>query len=279
MRARTRRTSRWALVTLVLTVVAAGSLLVWSKVNAPETSQLSLVAWGEAAGGIRAGLEVVPGRPLTVAVRVRNTDGKRRTLCDAGWGGSWTVVFTPIGRGAAKRASCFEQNEHAPMDVAMRYWHNIEAVRMEISSPTWGFVPLPETGEVLRTLPAGAYGVTASYSHTVTGTGPPNQGKYWRGTVTTGQLNVEITDRLEAELSPRQVRVAKSAVETARKYCQGKLSIPDDCPVRVGVEKGRYVVTFVYVLPPGRLFPAPDYHAQVTIDADTGKVVKILAGS
>ena len=40
---------------------------------------------------------------------------------------------------------------------------------------------------------------------------------------------------------------------------------------------GNYIVTFVNVLPPGML--GADYAARVTIDAKTGMVEKILAGS
>ncbi|HLX64569.1 MAG TPA: hypothetical protein VKX17_25070 [Planctomycetota bacterium] len=70
---------------------------------------------------------------------------------------------------------------------------------------------------------------------------------------------------------------AQQAIALARKACEGKVELPADAPVKVLVEGGNYIVIFLQRHPPGEL--GADYHARVTIDAASGKVIQILAGS
>ncbi len=67
------------------------------------------------------------------------------------------------------------------------------------------------------------------------------------------------------------------AIAIARQAIAGKVNLQKGAPVTVERKGDAYVVTFVLILPPGTR--GPDYDAQVTIDAATWEVVKILAGS
>jgi hypothetical protein len=69
----------------------------------------------------------------------------------------------------------------------------------------------------------------------------------------------------------------EEAVELARRALEGKLEVHEGEPVTMDVPEGRVVVTFIHVNP--RLMPGPDYDARVTLDAATGEVLEILAGS
>jgi uncharacterized membrane protein YkoI len=65
-----------------------------------------------------------------------------------------------------------------------------------------------------------------------------------------------------------------AAIDIAKKAIQGKAELQEDAPITVQLQKGRYVITFVHINPPGTL--GPDYDARVTIDAKTGEVLDIL---
>ena len=69
----------------------------------------------------------------------------------------------------------------------------------------------------------------------------------------------------------------REAIAAARKACEKLINIPADAPVKVSLKDGRYEVIFVQVLPPG--VRGGDYHAKVILDASTGKVIQLLAGS
>ena len=66
------------------------------------------------------------------------------------------------------------------------------------------------------------------------------------------------------------------AIEIARAALPGKVDLPRDARANVERRGDRYVVTFPVTLPPG--VRGADYHARVTVDAVTGKVVEILGG-
>jgi hypothetical protein len=70
----------------------------------------------------------------------------------------------------------------------------------------------------------------------------------------------------------------EKAEELARKEIEGKINIPPNTPVEVRTDNdGNYVVTFKTVLKPDER--GADYHAQVTVDGKTGKILNILSGS
>jgi len=78
-----------------------------------------------------------------------------------------------------------------------------------------------------------------------------------------------------ALLWPRGRVSEAEAVQIARSACEEHGGVPRDCPVKVKLERDRYTVTFVWV-PPNEDTFGPDYHAEVTLDAKTGKIVEIL---
>lgn len=67
------------------------------------------------------------------------------------------------------------------------------------------------------------------------------------------------------------------AVAIARQAIEGKITPEEDAPIRVEWADNQYIVTFEVILPPG--VRGPDFSAQVTIDANTGEVIEILAGA
>lgn len=68
----------------------------------------------------------------------------------------------------------------------------------------------------------------------------------------------------------------EGAVHLAREAVEGAVDVPADAPVRVTNEAGVVVVVFATDLPEG--VRGPDYHARVTLDAETGDVIDVLGG-
>lgn len=66
----------------------------------------------------------------------------------------------------------------------------------------------------------------------------------------------------------------KKAIALAKRAIRGKVSYPPDTPIEVRERGKETIVTFKTVLKPGTL--GADYHAQVTLDSKTGKVVQVL---
>ena len=77
-------------------------------------------------------------------------------------------------------------------------------------------------------------------------------------------------------MRPRRISESE-ALAVARNAIAGKVNLQEGSPVRIDHRKDRYVVTFVHHLPPG--IRGPDYDAEVTIDDQTGEVLKLLGGS
>ncbi|MFH2204224.1 MAG: hypothetical protein ABIJ96_13985 [Elusimicrobiota bacterium] len=69
-----------------------------------------------------------------------------------------------------------------------------------------------------------------------------------------------------------------AAIAIAAEAIKGKVSYPPDTPIKVTVEKGLRVVTFV-IPPTEPPTLQADYHAQVHIDCRTRKVTGVLVGS
>jgi hypothetical protein len=70
-------------------------------------------------------------------------------------------------------------------------------------------------------------------------------------------------------LSPRGI-TDEEAERIARRACEGKASLPDDVKVEIVRRDNSIVVTFPIPFDPNVL--QGDYHAQITLDANTGKV-------
>jgi len=68
------------------------------------------------------------------------------------------------------------------------------------------------------------------------------------------------------------------ALAIARKAIEGKIEPEKGAPVKVEQQGDHYVVTFTHI-PSSPNERGPDYAAQVTLDARTGKVLKVYAGS
>ncbi len=67
------------------------------------------------------------------------------------------------------------------------------------------------------------------------------------------------------------------ALAIATEAIAGNVEHRPDEPIEVVRRDDRYVVTFVHVNPPG--VRGANYDARVTIDAESGEVTEILAGS
>jgi hypothetical protein len=81
----------------------------------------------------------------------------------------------------------------------------------------------------------------------------------------------------ETKVEANVVGSKEAAEAWAREKLRGKLNVPDDCPTIVVEKNGKYEVTFLCVTAADTL--GADYHAKVTLDAKTGAVLEILAGS
>jgi outer membrane biosynthesis protein TonB len=68
----------------------------------------------------------------------------------------------------------------------------------------------------------------------------------------------------------------EKAVEIARAACVGKVNVPQSAAVRVLRDGDHFNVIFTQVQPPNTL--GADYYAKVSVDANSGKVTKVLAG-
>jgi hypothetical protein len=75
-----------------------------------------------------------------------------------------------------------------------------------------------------------------------------------------------------AKTEPRISR--KKAIALAKKAIKGKVSYPPGTPILVEERGVLTLVTFKTVLKPNTL--GADYHAEVTLDAKTGEVLKVL---
>jgi hypothetical protein len=83
--------------------------------------------------------------------------------------------------------------------------------------------------------------------------------------------------RLGASSGDQWKMTESQAIAKARQAIAGKITPQDGAPVQILRVDGNYVVTFVHVNPVGTR--GPDFEARVHIDAETGEVVGLLAGS
>ncbi len=70
---------------------------------------------------------------------------------------------------------------------------------------------------------------------------------------------------------------AGAGKRSSKKAIEGGIKPQENSPIEAELRDDRYVVTFVCIWPPETL--GPDYSAKVTIDARSGEVLEILAGS
>jgi hypothetical protein len=66
------------------------------------------------------------------------------------------------------------------------------------------------------------------------------------------------------------------AVEIARAAVRDKCEIQPGSPIEISYSKGRYIVTFKHLNPPG--IRGADFDAQVTLNASSGEVIAVLGG-
>lgn len=69
----------------------------------------------------------------------------------------------------------------------------------------------------------------------------------------------------------------QAAIDIARAASQGVLEVPLNAPVEVEEADDALVVSFLAQNPPG--VRGPDFHARVRLDAESGEVLEIVAGS
>jgi len=98
------------------------------------------------------------------------------------------------------------------------------------------------------------------------------------GEVSTSKMSQTAAKAKKMTLRMKNVISISDAVEIAYKVAH-LITIPDDAPIEIVFRSktNRYVVQFKTELPPG--IRGADYHAQVTLDATTGKVIQVWAGS
>jgi hypothetical protein len=95
----------------------------------------------------------------------------------------------------------------------------------------------------------------------------------WQGR-TANQLNSANMDTIT--LGESAMLTASDAIEIANKAIEGKVELQEGSPITTTHQRGRYIVTFVHINPPG--VRGADYDARVTINAQTGEVLEILGG-
>ena len=79
------------------------------------------------------------------------------------------------------------------------------------------------------------------------------------------------------ELASPEMISKEEALDIAKKRIHRHADYVKSLAIRVELQGAVYIVTFPFYLPPGTR--GPDYAARVWIDAKTGAVLKILAGS
>ncbi len=162
------------------------------------------VAWGKAANGLQAGLEIKgrrfeAGEPIDVAFHLRNVGEKWLRLLDVDTASSWRVVFIPEGGGTPTRAFKLVNTRRRMVITPFAPGKEKVAVREQIGSAGWQFAPPEAAGLGWRkaawskTIRPGRYTLTVSYGLT------EHIRKYnvraWPGIVTTAPVEIEITEK------------------------------------------------------------------------------------
>ena len=94
------------------------------------------------------------------------------------------------------------------------------------------------------------------------------------------RLGAEALDLLldvYGERSRRKSMTNREAIDIAKQSIEGSIEYPESTPIEVERVGCKLIVTFIYQAAPNER--APDYHARVTLDGATGKVVKLLVAS
>ncbi|MEI6149753.1 MAG: hypothetical protein WCS01_11690, partial [bacterium] len=149
----------------------------------------------------------VEGEPMRMELHFKNLAKEERSLFDVGYAGNWSFTFTPVGGGKVWKTSWAiedERTEESYVNIRLGVGQQdavemgLERHHLMVMNPDEGRQPANPS------LPPGKYTVTASYVHPgrdYVVRGNPDacagheDGKpctYWRGTVTTGPVEIEI---------------------------------------------------------------------------------------
>ncbi len=164
------------------------------------------VAWGKAAGGLKAGLSAVKagfesGKPMELIVHLENTGSRPLKLARAGamyWLGyslEWHLVFRRKGGLIPLRAvNTTPFWKYNPPHVSLAPGQSAP-VRLLVGGKGWQFHDarpnVRKRAAPLKALPPGRYTVTASYEHRA---GHPQEEvcPYWHGKLVAGPVTVEV---------------------------------------------------------------------------------------
>jgi hypothetical protein len=154
----------------------------------------------------------IEGEPMRMELHFRNLAKEKRSLYDVRYGNEyWQFTFTSVGGGKVWKTSWPIEDERTMEGIARSTitlgGDEQDAVEMGLERYYLDLVKPSEGQPANRTLPPGKYTVTASYAHpgkyAVHGDpdscGGHEQGKpcpYWRGTVTTGPVEIEIRQKV-----------------------------------------------------------------------------------
>jgi len=152
------------------------------------------ISWGKAVKGLRVGLSTgevkSDGTMVSLVVTLKNVGKKPVNLYNAKEMPSWKVVFSPVGGGPScsavfpHRHFINEADRAAACDIRNLCAGKTATVKL----PAAYFFYEGETNN-RNALPRGKYAVTVEYSNGTAG--------FWRGTLTTGAVEIEVKDMLE----------------------------------------------------------------------------------
>jgi RNA polymerase sigma-70 factor (ECF subfamily) len=175
----------------------------------------------------------IEGRPMRMELHFKNLAKEERSLFDVRYAGNWSFTFTPVGGGKVWKTIWSREDERRMEGIAQSTiklavgQQDAEAMGLErhslqVMNPDYGRQPANPG------LPPGKYTVTASYAHpgiTAVGGIPDacaghENGKpctYWRGTVTTGPVEIEIKQAVGCGLAWEATDVGVGSYEKAVK--------------------------------------------------------------
>lgn len=152
----------------------------------------------------------IEGEPMRMELHFRNLAKEACSLYDVSHGEHWSFTFTQVGSGKVWKTSWSIEDERTMEGIARSTIKlavgQQNALEMGLERHSLGLLK-PDGGQpVNRTLPPGKYTVTASYAHpgkyavhgnpdSCAGHEQDKPCPYWRGTVTTGPVEIEIKPR------------------------------------------------------------------------------------
>jgi hypothetical protein len=177
----------------------------------------------------------IEGEPMRMELHFRNLAKEVVNLYDARHGGHWQFIFTPVGGGAPLEAY-WEVKDTRTAESFVTISLGVgeqDAVELELGSG-WAFRGPKGLRPAPRALSAGKYTVTATYGHFRPENNQAKTCTYWRGTVTTGTVQIEIkADDAEARFLDAAKYAGFAAVAEVKTLPQAG---DGDKPAQLGIE-------------------------------------------